>query len=318
MSERKLLFLMTAEQALAFAQLVKAAKAGSGHAACRLGDMCREGLGGLRFSPKATYRWYAKSALAGDANGQNNFGACYEHGLGCAQSYPKAAKWYRLSVAQGLGTAAMNLGYCYLWGHGVPRDKVEALRLCREAVERGEERAQQEVERLEAETGSRVLEPVPAGTPLTRPWGLARRVPRRDGPPAQLQYPETAAREMSDAARDQAAHGNGVSAEKLQASTEFPRHPIRFVDETQPGKHLGLIGVGGVRPPPPWEDEDVRRELLDILNTETVSPGDTEDGPSEEELFPIFAEGGLTPDDLVEGIAKRYAGYLANRVIGKE
>ena len=41
-----------------------------------LGDMCREALGGLRYSPKQTYRWYAKSALAGDANGQNNLGAC--------------------------------------------------------------------------------------------------------------------------------------------------------------------------------------------------------------------------------------------------
>ena len=141
MSDRKLLFLMTDEQAVTFARLVEAAERGNGDAACRLGDMYREGLGGLRYSPKETYRWYAKSALAGDPNGQNNLGACYEHGLGCAQSYARAVKWYRSSVAQGLGTASMNLGYCYLEGHGVTRDKVEALRLFREAVKRGEDRA---------------------------------------------------------------------------------------------------------------------------------------------------------------------------------
>ena len=110
---------MTAAQAETLARLVEAAEHGDGDAACRLGDMYREGLGGLRYSPKETYRWYARSAMAGDANGQSNLGACYEHGLGCAQSYAKAAKWYRLSAAQGLGTAAMNLGYHYLRGHGV-------------------------------------------------------------------------------------------------------------------------------------------------------------------------------------------------------
>lgn len=155
MSERKLLFLMSAEQALAFARLVEAAERGDGAAACQLGDMCREGLGGLRFNSKETYRWYSRSALAGDANGQCNLGACYEHGLGCAQSYVKAVKWYRLSAAQRLGTASMNLGYCYLRGHGVPADKAEALRLFRLAVAQGEERAQPEVERLEPQVVSR-------------------------------------------------------------------------------------------------------------------------------------------------------------------
>src|SRR5512136_2950398 len=117
---RELLFLMNAEQAEVFARLVDAANAGDGGAACRLGDLYREGAGGLRYSPKQTYHWYAKSALAGDANGQNNLGACYEHGPGCTQSYAKAVKWYRRAAAQALGTASMNLGYCYLYGHAVP------------------------------------------------------------------------------------------------------------------------------------------------------------------------------------------------------
>ena len=145
---RELLFLMTAEQALEFARRVEAAERGDGAAACVLGDMYREGLGGLRYSPTQTFHWYSRSALAGDANGQCNLGACYEHGLGCAQSYVKAVKWYRLSAAQRLGTASMNLGYCYLSGRGVTVDKGEALRLFRLAVKRGEVRAQPEVERL--------------------------------------------------------------------------------------------------------------------------------------------------------------------------
>lgn len=148
MTERKLLFLMTAEQALAFARLVEAAESGDGAAACRLGDMWREGCGGLRFSARETFRWYARAALAGDPEGQNNLGACYEHGLGCRQSYKKAVEWYRRSAARGVGTASMNLGYCYLRGHGVGVDRAEALRLFRTAVEQGEPRAAEELERL--------------------------------------------------------------------------------------------------------------------------------------------------------------------------
>lgn len=148
MSERKLLFLMNAQQAEAFARLLEAANRGDGDAACRLGDMYREALGGLRYSPKETFRWYARSAMAGDANGRNNLGACYEHGLGCVQSYRKAVKWYRLSAAQELGTASMNLGYCYLHGHGVPADKAEALRLLRLAARQGEDKAARQLEKM--------------------------------------------------------------------------------------------------------------------------------------------------------------------------
>jgi TPR repeat protein len=151
MSERKLLFMMTAAQATAFCELLAAAEAGSGDAACRLGDMYREGLGGLRYSPRQAFRWYARSALAGDAHGQNNLGACYEHGLGCKQSYASAARYYRLAAGQDLSTAAMNLGYCYLHGHGLARHEELALRWFKTAVELGEDRAAAEIERL-AET----------------------------------------------------------------------------------------------------------------------------------------------------------------------
>ena len=250
---RKLLFLMTGEQAEAFARLVEAAGRGDGGAACRLGDLYREGLGGVRYSPKEAHRWYAKSALAGDANGQNNLGACYEHGLGCAQSYPKAVKWYRLSAAQKLNTASMNLGYCYLHGHGVARDQVEALRLFREAVAGGEERAREEVERLEGERDSQVREPVPSDTPRARPCGLGARVRPCDGPRAQLPHLDVAMRELSETAGHQTAPGGDVSTNTPAASTGRPRPRVRFVDRTQSGQHVGLVGLTGVQPPRPVE-----------------------------------------------------------------
>ena len=209
MSDRKLLFMMSAEQAEAFARLVEAADRGDGDAACRLGDMYREGLGGLRASPKQTFRWYSRSALAGDAFGQNNLGACYEHGLGCRQSYPRAVKWYRLAAAQRHGTASMNLGYCYLRGHGVRADKGQALRLFRLAVKQGEDRAQPEVERLEK----------------TVEFG---RIP--------------------EGFKDRTGDGfglafvGGVGPEPPEPSTETTLG-VRFYDATEPGKHLGLVGV---------------------------------------------------------------------------
>jgi hypothetical protein len=242
MSTSKLLFLTNAEQADAFARLLGAAERGDGDAACRLGDMYRESLGGLRYSPKQTLHWYSRSALAGDANGQNNLGACYEHGLGCQQSYAKAVKWYRLAAAQRLGTASMNLGYCYLHGHGVPAEKGEALRLFQCAVEQGEEKARQEVERLEG--------------PVQKP-------------------------------------------------------KVRFVDATAPGRNFGLVGVGGVAP---WEDEQIRLELFEVLKSgnadHTAEPADVE--ATDEELFPIYAECGLKPDDFIEDTSNRYAAFLAD------
>jgi hypothetical protein len=145
---RELRFLMSAEQAQEFARLLGAAERGDGDAACRLGDMYREALGGLRYSPKETYRWYARSALTGYPNGQNNLGACYEHGLGCTQSYVKAVKWYRLAAAQGLAYASSNLGYCYFRGHGVGMDQGAALAWFERALAQGDDRAKAMVEEL--------------------------------------------------------------------------------------------------------------------------------------------------------------------------
>ena len=138
---------MTSEQDAAIERLTAAAEGGDGAAARRLGGMYREGSDGVRYSPRQAYRWYLRSALAGDPNGQNDVGACFEHGLGCSQSYRKAAQWYRRSAARKIGTATMNLGYCYLSGRGVPGDREMAVRLFHLAFRQGEPRAGEELVR---------------------------------------------------------------------------------------------------------------------------------------------------------------------------
>lgn len=110
------------------AYILEAAKQGNRDAAWQLGDLYREATQGVKYSPRAAYRWYAESALAGSATGRNNVGAAFENGLGCRQSYVQAAKWYRLAAQQGLGVAMSNLAFLYLNGRGVKADKGEALR----------------------------------------------------------------------------------------------------------------------------------------------------------------------------------------------
>jgi TPR repeat protein len=118
------------------AQLLEAAERGDRDAAWQLGDLYREAAG-LKYSPRAAFRWYAQSALAGSPTGQNNVGAAFENGLGCEQSYAKAAKWYRLAAMQGLGVAMSNLAFLYLYGYGMKADKVEALRWFKLGAESG-------------------------------------------------------------------------------------------------------------------------------------------------------------------------------------
>jgi len=290
--------LMTQQQAEALARLIEAAEAGSGDAACRLGDLYREAAGGCRYSPKQAFRWYARSALAGDAWGQNNLGACHEHGLGCAQSYPNAVKWYRRAAAQGNATALMNLGYCYLSGHGVPRDTVEALRLFRLAVVGGEDRAAQEVERLESQAGPRGArlapgrsrsdaprpEHSPADTQQTRPCVLARSVPRRDGPPENLGTADVAARQecstdgVAGCDRRNSAPPDSVDPQARSSMVKRIRG-IRIVKETPSGQCLGLVGVAGVRPPCP-DSGDVGSKWSSVGSAGQAGAG----GPCEDRL----------------------------------
>jgi len=294
MTERRLLFMMKPEQLAAFLRLQQAAEGGDGDAACRLGDMYREALGGLRYSPKETYRWYARSALTGYPNGQNNLGACYEHGLGCVQSYAKAAKWYRLAAAQGLAYASSNLGYCYWRGHGVGMDQGQALEWFERALAQGDDRAKAMVEKLGGDRSLRVLQIAPSdtgpsadsgdcsaplpGTQRARPCVLALGSLPRDGLSGRLQPPDPAQSQLRDDLPGQLQHSHSAAADVIAiapavtthgddersviAATpaggerQKPERPavqvirgIRFVDETEPGKNFGIVGIGWVARP---------------------------------------------------------------------
>lgn len=131
--------------------LIEAARRGDRDAAWQLGDCYREGAGGLAFSPKSAFRWYAESALAGSATGQNNVGAAYENGFGCRQSYTLAAKWYRLAATQGMGVAMANLAFLHLNGFGTRRDKAEALRWFRRGAAAGCRKSKRMLEAVRGE-----------------------------------------------------------------------------------------------------------------------------------------------------------------------
>ncbi len=131
--------------------LLNDAEEGDSVAACLIGDRCREGRAGVRYSPKRAFYWYAQSALAGSPDGQNNLGVCYEAGFGCRLDYASAFKWYRCAALQKSPTAAFNLGLCYLNGRGVPVDQVEALVWFQSALGLGHEPAREKVERLAGE-----------------------------------------------------------------------------------------------------------------------------------------------------------------------
>lgn len=100
------------------AALVACAEAGDGAAACRLGDLYREGRV-VRFNAKMVFHWYARGALAGDPEAQNNLGACYERGVGCQKNYKLSFTWYLRSAEKGNSTAQFSIGMFYLLGRGV-------------------------------------------------------------------------------------------------------------------------------------------------------------------------------------------------------
>ena len=81
-------------------------------------------------------------AEAGDADAQNNLGACYANGRGVAQSWERAARWYRKAAEGGEADAQYWLGVCCDEGRGVEQDQEEAVRWYRQAAEQGHAEAQ--------------------------------------------------------------------------------------------------------------------------------------------------------------------------------
>ena len=115
-------------------KLAAQARSGDGAAACRLGDIYREGNGADQ-SWEQSFRWYTLGARAGDGEAQNNLGTLYLEGLYCAEDFKQAVYWYRRSAEQGKCVAQYNLGMRYLHGQGVNVDYSEAMQLLKLAAE---------------------------------------------------------------------------------------------------------------------------------------------------------------------------------------
>jgi hypothetical protein len=94
--------------------------------------------------------------------------------------------------------------------------------------------------------------------------------------------------------------------ERLEETTK--KSKVTIVDATVPDNNVGL--AGGV---PPWEDERIRQELLEVLKSgednTAAEPQDVVEA-TDDDLFPIYAECGMKPEDFGEGTAERYAEYL--------
>ena len=97
-----------------------------------------EGVPGNR---SAAFTWFLRAANAGDAEGRNMVGRCFENGWGVGKDPSEAAVWFGAAAGQGHAWARYNLGHLYLDGLGVTLDRDRAFALYRQAAEAGHVRA---------------------------------------------------------------------------------------------------------------------------------------------------------------------------------
>ena len=64
-------------------------------------------------------------------------GICYQNGMGCEQSYERAAGWFEKAIEQGDAPAMYALGDLYREGKGVPQSCERAFELYRESAAQG-------------------------------------------------------------------------------------------------------------------------------------------------------------------------------------
>jgi len=102
-----------------------------------------EGIGSAP-NPAKAMQWYARAALKGHAEAQNNLGALYS----VQGHYPQAIYWYRLAAKKGNAHAQFNLGLLYELGRGLPKDLEKAQDWYKLAAAQGHWDAQYKLARL--------------------------------------------------------------------------------------------------------------------------------------------------------------------------
>lgn len=88
---------------------------------------------------KPAFKWFNKSAMAGNSQAQNSIGACYESGRGVAKDHHKALEWLLLAAKQRHKLACGNIGRFYEYGRGVEKNKRKARKWYLRAVRLGGE-----------------------------------------------------------------------------------------------------------------------------------------------------------------------------------
>ena len=77
------------------------------------------------------------SASRDDPGAQFNTGMRFQEGLGCKQSYERAAQWFQKAALQGQPDAQGALADLCLEGRGVPQNYKRAVALYRQSAEQG-------------------------------------------------------------------------------------------------------------------------------------------------------------------------------------
>ncbi len=117
-----------------------AATGGSAFAQVVYGQMLIDGHGVDR-DAAAAFRWFGIAATAGDLDGINMLGRCYENGWGVAVDRMKATELFRRAAAKSHAWAQFNLGMMLMQDHASPGDAATALTLFVRAARQGNAKA---------------------------------------------------------------------------------------------------------------------------------------------------------------------------------
>ena len=130
-----------------------AAAKGHAQAMDALGQAYQQGRGTEVDLTKAA-EWYQKAADLKLAGAQNNLGMLYLEGKGVARDLNKAFTLFQAAAEQRDPWGLNNLGGMYEMGWGTTADKVKALDLYQQALAAGNDRAQQNIERLQGKSAA--------------------------------------------------------------------------------------------------------------------------------------------------------------------
>jgi TPR repeat protein len=208
--------------------LKKAAEQNHEEAQYTLGKCYAEGEGVSEDEAEAV-KLYRKSAEQGYAQAQVALGDCYWKGKGVSKDRVEAVKWYRKAAAKGdpLGKITLGLlrgdfssmeytdaargdmeaqrwlGFCHAEGFGVQKDLEEAIKWLRKAATQGNQRAQEDLDKLLKENKQPKLALLIANSNYSHFGGLANTIPDAKALANVLNYLGFQVYLLQDASREQ-------------------------------------------------------------------------------------------------------------------